>query len=291
MTMYRSLFAAAALIASAAGHGMLTSPSPRLPGPLMVATCGQQAANQDTYGNIQALLQTAQNQPDYHPAECMAWLCKGYTYADNTAKLQHYTVGQVVPMAFDVRAPHTGVANVSIVNTATNQIIGQPLKSYASFASNQVGVQPDELSFSVTIPDVGTQCATPGACVIQHYWNAASIDQTYESCIDFVVGAGGAVGSSSSAAGSSSSSSAASASTATTSATSASTATTSSAAVTTSSATSVSSTSAVLATTQSMCSGTTTSYGATVTVTHDGKGCELIQWAVWSAQTIGFLSI
>ncbi|KAF2154587.1 hypothetical protein K461DRAFT_275712 [Myriangium duriaei CBS 260.36] len=209
MKTITTLFATAGLVATVSAHGMLTSPAPRTPGASMIAACGQQAGNQDQYGNVQGLLSTAQNQPDYHADQCKAWQCKGNTYADNTAKLQHLTVGQVLAMTFDVRAPHTGVANVSIVNTATNTIIGQPLKSYSSFASNQVGVQPDELSFSVTIPDVSSECATPGACVIQHYWNAADINQTYESCVDFVIGGGSSSGSSSAPASSAATSAAA----------------------------------------------------------------------------------
>jgi predicted carbohydrate-binding protein with CBM5 and CBM33 domain len=84
------------------------------------------------------------------------------------------------------------VANVSIVDTATNTIIGSPLVNYPDFANNARPTAADQLSFSVTIPsNLGSKCATAGACVIQHYWDAASIDQTYESCIDFTVAGSG----------------------------------------------------------------------------------------------------
>lgn len=128
--------------------------------------------------------------------------CKGYKYADNTANVQSYTAGQVVDMTFDVRAPHTGYANVSIVSTATNSIIGDMLLVYSDFADNSKTIPANETSFSITIPsDLGDTCSTAGACVIQHYWNAESINQTYESCIDFTVGgSGSSSGSSSSAA-------------------------------------------------------------------------------------------
>ncbi|RDW69790.1 hypothetical protein BP6252_08810 [Coleophoma cylindrospora] len=198
------LAAAAGLITTVSAHGMITSPTPRSAGTAMEAACGQQVYNNqasDSYGNIQGELQVAATQSDYNAAECEIWLCKGYKYADNTANVQTYTAGQVVPFTFDVRAPHTGTANVSIVNTATNTIIGDMLLYYSDFADNAFTIPANETSFSITIPsDLGSTCATAGACVIQHWWNAASIDQTYESCVDFTVGASGSSSGSSSAA-------------------------------------------------------------------------------------------
>ncbi|KAM3088973.1 hypothetical protein ACMFMG_000593 [Clarireedia jacksonii] len=188
------LLSAAGLISSVAAHGSIVSPTPRQPGAAMAAACGQQVeVNQasDHNGNIQGMLQVAKSQSDYNAAECGIWLCKGYKWEDNKSLLQTYTAGQVVPFKFNVAAPHTGVANVSIVDTATNTVIEQ-LLSYDSFASTAVGVKPNETSFSITIPTtLGNKCSTGGACVIQHYWDAASIDQTYESCVDFVVGGSG----------------------------------------------------------------------------------------------------
>jgi hypothetical protein len=161
----------------------------------MEAACGQQVYNNqasDSYGNIQGELQVATTQFDYNAAECDIWLCKGFKYADNTANVQSWTAGQVVDFTFDVRAPHTGTANVSIVNTATNTIIGDMLLHYSDFADNAKTIPANETSFSITIPsDLGDTCATAGACVVQHWWNAASIDQTYESCVDFTVGGSG----------------------------------------------------------------------------------------------------
>ncbi|RDW80914.1 hypothetical protein BP5796_05612 [Coleophoma crateriformis] len=198
------LAAAAGLITTVSAHGMITSPTPRSAGTAMEAACGQQVYNNqasDSYGNIQGELQVAATQTDYNAAECDIWLCKGFKFADNTANVQSYTAGQVVPFTFDVRAPHTGTANVSIVNTATNTIIGDMLLYYSDFADNSFTIPANETSFSITIPsDLGTTCATAGACVIQHWWNAASIDQTYESCVDFTVGSSGSSSGSSSAA-------------------------------------------------------------------------------------------
>lgn len=194
------------MVSTVASHGFLTSPQPRLAGDAMKAACGRQVFNNqasDSYGNIQGELQVAASQPDYDEEACNIWLCKGFKFADNTANVQTWTAGQTVEFKFDVRAPHTGYANVSIVNTATNTIIGDQLLVYSDFGDNSKTIPTNETSFSVTIPsDLGDTCSIAGACVLQHYWNAESIDQTYESCIDFTVGGSG---SSSSAVASSSS--------------------------------------------------------------------------------------
>jgi hypothetical protein len=158
----------------------------------MAKACGQQvASNQesDTYGNIQGEMQLIG--ADFDAAACDLWLCKGFQFADTpAANIQSYTAGQVVDMKYDIRAPHTGYANVSIVDTATNKVIGEPLISWDSFASTRTGITDAELNFSVTIPDLGGKCATAGECVIQHFWHSDEAAQTYESCIDFAVAGG-----------------------------------------------------------------------------------------------------
>ncbi|KAI0593318.1 chitin binding domain-containing protein [Biscogniauxia sp. FL1348] len=202
----------ASFVSTVLGHGFVTSPTARMPGDAMAAACGQQVEiNQksDNYGNIQGELQVASSQSDYNAEECNIWLCKGYKFADNTANVQTFTAGQVVPFTVDIRAPHTGVANVTIVSTSTNTVIGSALKSWDVYASNASPIPDDQKSFDITIPsDLGSQCATAGDCVIQWQWDAQSIDQTYQSCVDFTVGGSGS-GSSSGAASSSASSAAA----------------------------------------------------------------------------------
>jgi len=190
------LLTGATFLTSVSAHGFLTSPTPRNVGNAYKDACGQQVFNNqqsDSYGNIQGILQVARNQNDFTAAKCNVWLCKGYMFADNAAaNVQKFTPGQVVPFKFDLRAPHAGVANVSIVDTATNKIIGSPLLSYSDFANNARPTEANQLSFSITIPqNLGSKCAVAGACVIQHFWDAASIDQTYESCIDFTVAGSG----------------------------------------------------------------------------------------------------
>ncbi|KAL1589210.1 hypothetical protein WHR41_02043 [Cladosporium halotolerans] len=204
-----NILASASMLALASAHGFITSPSPRMPGDAMAAACGQQMYyNQqgDNYGNVQGELQVAQD--DYDAAACDVWLCKGYKYADNKDNVQQWTVGQDVPISVDIRAPHTGVANVSVVSTSSGQVIGEALKSWDVYASNSATIPDDQKEFSVTIPDVGSDCSSPGDCVLQWFWDAADINQTYESCIDFTVGGGSGSGSSGSGSSSGNSSSA-----------------------------------------------------------------------------------
>ncbi|PBL03290.1 hypothetical protein ARMGADRAFT_874061, partial [Armillaria gallica] len=169
------------------GHGKLTSPSPRSDtiGSAFSEACGSQLLSvetSDAYGNIQQEMQTS----TVDSSICNLWLCKGYQFADNEANVQSYTAGQTVSMTAEIRAPHTGIANVSIVATATNTIIGDALYSWDDYASNQSGVTADDEAWDITIPsDLGDQCATAGDCVIQWYWYSESVDQTYEDCVDF----------------------------------------------------------------------------------------------------------
>ena len=157
----------------------------------MEAACGQQAYNNmasDINGNIQGLEQVTANQPDYNPKTCHLWKCKGMKYADNKANVQHYTGGQSVPLNFDIVAPHDGYANVSIIGLRDNNVLAT-LKTWQQYALTSVPIKESWEKFSVTMPTgLGSQCAQPGHCAIQMYWNAPSIDQTYESCIDITVG-------------------------------------------------------------------------------------------------------
>ncbi|CAG8167738.1 unnamed protein product [Penicillium nalgiovense] len=195
MKQFTSALAIASIVSLVNGHGFVTSPKARQPGTAMGDACGQQVLsnqNSDKYGNIQGELQVASSQNDYKADKCDVWLCKGYKFADNKENVQSYKAGQKVDFTVDIRAPHTGVANVSVVDTASNKVIGKPLISWDEYASTATGVTDDQENFSVTIPeDLGSQCATAGDCVLQWYWFAESIDQTYESCVDFTLGGSG----------------------------------------------------------------------------------------------------
>lgn len=183
-----------------AAHGMIKTPTPREAGSSMSSVCGSQIYNMlssDAYGNIQGEEQLIGT--DFTD-ECNLWLCKGMQYADNTANVQSYSTGEEVAITYDVRAPHTGTANVSIVDTATNTVIGDQLAYWSVFASNSQAMAANETAFSITIPDLAGKCTTAGECVIQHWWDSESAGQTYESCIDFTVGGSGSDSGSSSSA-------------------------------------------------------------------------------------------
>ncbi|KAF5860810.1 hypothetical protein ETB97_001030 [Aspergillus alliaceus] len=203
-----TILALAGLVSMAHGHGFVTSPQARMPGPAFQEACGQQMYNNqqaDNYGNVQGELQVAKGQSDYDAAKCNAWLCKGYKFEDNKDNVFQYTPGQTVKFHAEIRAPHTGSANVSIVDTASNTVIGKPLKDFGDqYASNSSPIKDTDENFSITLPsDLGDKCSEAGACVLQWYWFAKDIDQTYESCIDFTMsGSGSGSGSSGSSASS-----------------------------------------------------------------------------------------
>lgn len=136
-------------------------------------------------------------------------------FEDNTDSVQTYTAGQQVPLYFNIRAPHSGYANVSIIDTTSNSMIAANLSAWDEYALTSIPAKTEwtvcflllpiyflhlltyfffsQQNFTITIPsDIGTQCSTAGKCAIQMHWNAPPpVDQTYQSCIDFTVGASG----------------------------------------------------------------------------------------------------
>lgn len=182
---------ALAMAALANAHGYFQSPKGRQPGTAMKSACGEQAYNMmasDINGNIQGLESLTANQADYNAAECHLWKCKGMRFADNTDNVQKYTAGEEVPLYFQIVAPHSGYANVSVVNTASNSILASNLTHWDEYAMTSTPMKAAWQNFTVKMPtDLGSQCATAGDCVLQMHWNAPSVDQTYQSCIDFTM--------------------------------------------------------------------------------------------------------
>ncbi|KAI9166520.1 hypothetical protein HJFPF1_02626 [Paramyrothecium foliicola] len=182
----------AAFVPIVAAHGFIRSPAPRQPGDAFKAACGDQPFYQqssDINGNVQGILQVVGN--SFDDSNCNLWLCKGFQYEDNTANVHSYTLGETIDFDINIAAPHTGIANVSVVKTSTNSIIGTPLIEFDNYAAN-AGVAANNSAFSVTLPaDLEGECTTAGDCVLQWYWDAADINQTYESCVDFTVGGSG----------------------------------------------------------------------------------------------------
>ncbi|KAK3302698.1 uncharacterized protein B0T15DRAFT_312916 [Chaetomium strumarium] len=192
------------LLPLVAAHGFVSEPPVRRPGEQYKATCGDQPFYQqssDIYGNVQGIQQVVGNSAT---DACNLWLCKGFLLEDNPSNVQSYTPGQKIDFKVEIRAPHTGYANVSVVKTSTNTMIGSPLIEFENYAANS-GVAANNTAFSVTLPSsLGGDCTTAGDCVLQWFWNAPDIDQTYEACVDFTVSGSGSGPAPTSAAASSS---------------------------------------------------------------------------------------
>ncbi|KAL2174447.1 uncharacterized protein P884DRAFT_314819 [Thermothelomyces heterothallicus CBS 202.75] len=185
-----SLFAFAGLAAKASAHGIVTKPATRSPGEATEAACGKTMADfyrADNTSYPEALLRANPDglKPPYDPEKCNLWLCKGYQFADNVANVQNYTVGQAVDMEVWIRIPHEGYANVSIVDTSSNSVIGEPLITWPEGYAGSANPPKDQTKFSVKLPDLGHKCTKASACVIQWYWFGQG--QTYESCVDFTL--------------------------------------------------------------------------------------------------------
>lgn len=125
---------------------------------------------------------------------CKLDLCRGATFADNTANVQKYTPGQTINMKATLPIPHEGPMNVSIIDTATNKAIGPPLISFASYADENLAQLPaNNTNFSFRMPTqlAAGQCAMAGQCTMQWFWLGTKAQQTYESCVDFVMAPAG----------------------------------------------------------------------------------------------------
>ncbi|KAH7188216.1 uncharacterized protein B0J16DRAFT_336619 [Fusarium flagelliforme] len=174
-----------------AAHGFIKSPAPRMPGDAFKAACGDQPFNQqssDINGNVQGIKQVVGQ--DLDASKCNLWLCKGFQFDDNKDNVQSYKLGEKIPFEINIAAPHTGYANVSVVKTSSDTMIGTPLIEFENYASN-AGTDKNNTAFSVTLPEsLGGDCTKAGDCVLQWFWDAPDIDQTYESCVDFTVGGG-----------------------------------------------------------------------------------------------------
>ncbi|KAF5514315.1 hypothetical protein CGCF413_v000439 [Colletotrichum fructicola] len=184
--MRTSITAATALLASmVSAHGNIISPPARVPGPAMAKACGQENV-QTVLADPTIPLEDLTNPP----ATCQLDLCRGATFEDNKAQVQTFKAGQVVNMRAALPIPHEGPMNVSIVDTKTNKVIGQPLIVFDSYADEKLAQLPaNNTNFDITMPSnlpAGT-CAQAGQCVVQWFWFGTSAKQTYESCVDFVM--------------------------------------------------------------------------------------------------------
>ena len=168
--MYVSaLLGIAALATQAYGHGYVTSPQARAPGAATKEACGEalvKGINSDPTTYVEALNRVVPSDKGYHPEKCNLYLCKGVQFADNSANIQSYKPGDTVNLKVNLRIPHKGWANVSVVDTASNAAIGKPLYTWAKYADEKEKSRPaDETDFKITIPDLGGKCTQAGQCV------------------------------------------------------------------------------------------------------------------------------
>lgn len=165
-----SLLVLAGLAAQVSAHGLVQKPATREPGNATEAACGKIMAEfyrADNTSYPEALLRANPGglKGGYDPKKCNLWLCRGYQFADNAANVQRYKPGQVVDLQVWIRIAHKGYANVSVVDTASNSVIGTPLKSWPSNYAATTSPPSDQTKFNVTIPELGGKCTEAGACV------------------------------------------------------------------------------------------------------------------------------
>ncbi|KAK5651982.1 hypothetical protein OQA88_11525 [Cercophora sp. LCS_1] len=184
------LFTLLTLATSVASHGLVTKPATRTPSSLTAAACGNTLVTfykADNTSYPEALLRANPRglTDGYDPAKCNLYLCKGFQFGDNKENVKAYKPGDVVDLEVWIRIAHRGYANVSVVDTGSNKVIGEPLKVWGDGYAASTSPPSDQVKFSVKVPELGGKCTTAGECVIQWYWFGQG--QTYESCIDFTV--------------------------------------------------------------------------------------------------------
>ena len=165
-----TLLGLAGLLGQASAHGLVTKPATRTPGAATAAACGKTMATfyqADNTSYPEALLRAnPQGLKDgYNAKNCNLWLCKGYQFADNAANVKSYKTGDVVDLEVFIRIAHKGYANVSVVDTTTNSVIGTPLLGWADNYAASTSPPADQTKFSVKIPELGGKCTTAGVCV------------------------------------------------------------------------------------------------------------------------------
>ncbi|KAM0280651.1 hypothetical protein ACHAQH_003959 [Verticillium albo-atrum] len=192
--MASKILSVLSIVAAVSAHGIVTSPPPRPAGDAFRAACGNtmfNMINSDPLGNIQGMEQGRDT--SLAGADCNLNLCKAFKFEDNpAANIQSYSPGETINMLVNIGAPHTGIANVSVVDTTTNSIVGTPMIEFTNYASTRTGVAANNTDFSFDLPaTLPAECATAGNCVLQWWWDSDEAGQTYMSCIDFTTSGGG----------------------------------------------------------------------------------------------------
>ncbi len=173
MRLHTSLFGLLAASSTAAAHGYVDVPPARQAGKATASACGlsiQREIRRDNASHIEGLPELADKDKAYNKERCNLWLCRGIQYDDNAQHVQTFSPGQVVNMKVKIIIPHRGSANVSVVNTATNTVLGGVLvawpSGYADVAEFYSKTLPtNNTDFNITIPDMASACHIPGQCV------------------------------------------------------------------------------------------------------------------------------
>lgn len=168
---FSTVSSALGLASLVSAHGVVLKPASRKPGDATTEACGRAMVNfykQDETSYPEAFLRS-NPLPDRN--KCNLFLCKGYQFADNAANVQSYKPGDSVEYEVYIRIPHSGYANVSIVDTTTNKVLGSPLVSWASGYAASSKPPADQTKFSVKIPELGAQCTTAGVCVSSIFYS------------------------------------------------------------------------------------------------------------------------
>jgi hypothetical protein len=165
-----SLLSLALLVSQASAHGLVRKPATRQPGTATEAACGKTMVKfykDDGTSYPEALLRANPRglTDGYDAKKCNLWLCKGYQFADNAANVQSYKPGDVIDMEVYIRIPHRGYANVSVVDTASNTVIGTPLVAWPQDYAASANPPADQTKFNVKVPELGGKCTTAGECV------------------------------------------------------------------------------------------------------------------------------
>lgn len=137
MLFSNSVITIAGLAGMASAHGIVVSPTPRGVGAAYNTTCGTAIAaivTGDNTSHVEGLPEAGAKDSAFNSKKCNLFLCKGLQYADNMKNVMTYKPGQVVQIKVSITVPHEGPANMSVVDTATNMILGSPLISFKSYA-------------------------------------------------------------------------------------------------------------------------------------------------------------
>lgn len=162
------------LLPPASAHGYVAQPPARQAGPSTSAACGKpitDAIIRDNTSHVEGLPELAfRSDSGFDPSSCNLWLCRGIQFADNLNQTQIWSPGQSVRIKVKITIPHDGSANVSIVDTKRNEVVGYSLMVWSGGYANEreffAGSLPvNNTEFNITLPDVSGRCGRAGDCV------------------------------------------------------------------------------------------------------------------------------